>query len=140
MYFKKLKLSCERILILSMGLGILLAGCQTPSTQNTMDKSPLTPGQISLTLKKGQTTQEEVLKAFGSPNMVTQSADNKEVWTYQRQATSASSTSGASFFSLFLLGTQQQNAQSETSSRTITLIIKFNGRIVEDYSSQAAQF
>jgi hypothetical protein len=48
-----------------------------------MSKSNLTAGQVSLTLKKDITTQTEVVETFGAPNVVTNSSDGTEVWTYQ---------------------------------------------------------
>lgn len=109
-----------------------------------MDKSNLTSGQVSLTLKKNVTTQQQVIEAFGSPNLVTQSADGEEVWTYQKHATVSNSSSSGFSATIILLGGGSSSSGFEQSSRTITLIIKFkevNGvKTVTDFSSRSSSF
>ncbi len=122
----------------------LLAGCASPPPKDTMAKSNLTAGQVSLTLKKNQTTQQEVVETFGSPNLVTQSADGEEIWTYQRHATVSNASSSGFSATIILLSGSSNTSGFEQSSRTITLIIKFkevNGvKTVVDFSSRSSSF
>jgi len=49
-----------------------LLGCATfPMSREPVQKSNLTVGTIKKEIVKGQTTQAEILKLFGSPNLIT---------------------------------------------------------------------
>ncbi len=132
----------SQFITLGICLGLLTA-CASQPTQTT-DKNNLTAGQVSLTLKKNTTTQQQVVEAFGSPNLVTQSADGEEVWTYQKHATVTNSSSSGFSATIILLGGSSSTSGFEQSSRTITLIIKFkeiNGvKTVVDFSSRSSSF
>jgi outer membrane protein assembly factor BamE (lipoprotein component of BamABCDE complex) len=87
----------KRLATVAIAVAAALAGCAAPTqpTEATA-KDQLTTGQVQLTLKKNQTTQEEVLKSFGAPNLVTTNGQGEEVWTYQRNATGVNAkTSGS---------------------------------------------
>lgn len=122
----------------------LIAGCASSPPKDGIAKSNLTAGQVSLTLKKNQTTQQEVVETFGSPNLVTQSADGEEIWTYQRHATVSNASSSGFSATIILLSGGSNTSGFEQSSRTITLIIKFkevNGvKTVVDFSSRSTSF
>ena len=121
----------------------LLAACASPPTPTTTNNN-LTAGQVSLTLKKNVTTQQQVIEVFGSPNLVTQSADGEEVWTYQKHATVSNASNSSFSATIILLGGGSSSSGFEQSSRTITLIIKFkeiNGvKTVTDFSSRSSSF
>lgn len=137
---------------LLLGVVLVLSGCgeKTMPSNETPAKSNLTSGQVSLTLKKNQTTQTEVLEVFGSPNLVTSNADGEEVWSYQKHATVANASSATGFggvgFVTVLLGVggTASTSSSEQSSRTMTLIIKFKEvqgtKRVVDFSSRYSSF
>ena len=129
--------------ILAAGCLILLSACaNTP--KETIDQNKLTAGQVSLTLKKNSTTQQQVIEAFGSPNLVTQSADGDEIWTYQKHAVVSNSSSSGFGATIILLGGSSSTSGFEQSSRTMTLVIKFkeiNGvKTVVDFSSRSSSF
>jgi outer membrane protein assembly factor BamE (lipoprotein component of BamABCDE complex) len=130
-------------LLLATSFLVLLAGCASPPKES-IEKNKLTAGQVSLTLKKNTTTQQQVVEAFGSPNLVTQSAEGEEVWTYQRHATVSNASSSGFSATIILLGGGSSSSGFEQSSRTITLIIKFkevNGvKTVVDFSSRSSSF
>lgn len=122
-----------------------VSACVTPNTTGeTISKSTLTSGQVSLTLKKNQTTQTEVVETFGAPNLVTQNADGEEIWTYQKHATVANANSSSSYATIILLGGQSRSSGFEQSSRTMTLVIKFKEinriKTVVDFSSRYSSF
>jgi outer membrane protein assembly factor BamE (lipoprotein component of BamABCDE complex) len=121
----------------------LLSGCAS-APKESIANNQLTAGQVSLTLKKNATTQAQVIEAFGSPNLVTQSADGEEVWTYQKHATVSNASSGGFSATIILLSGSSSTSGFEQSSRTITLIIKFkdiNGvKTVVDFSSRSSSF
>lgn len=121
------------------------SACVTTSTTGeTVSHNKLTPGQVSLTLKKNETTQAEVVETFGAPNLVTQNANGEEVWTYQKHATVANSNSSSSYATIILLGGQARSSGFEQSSRTMTLVIKFREinrvKTVVDFSSRYSSF
>jgi hypothetical protein len=111
-------------------------GVQTKEIPN-----PLTHGQVQLTLKKGVTTQNEVLETFGAPNIMTIDASGNEVWTYQRHATVEKSKSSGAYGTIVLFGASGSAAGFEQSSRTMTLIIKFDkSKKVIDFRSMSSSF
>lgn len=121
------------------------SACVTPNTTGeTMSKNKLTPGQVSLTLKKNETTQADVVETFGAPNLVTQNADGEEIWTYQKHATVANANASSSYATIILLGGQSRSSGFEQSSRTMTLVIKFREinrvKTVVDFSSRYSSF
>ncbi|HHT9138591.1 MAG TPA: hypothetical protein ACFYEK_15275 [Candidatus Wunengus sp. YC60] len=111
-------------------------GAETQATSNR-----LTHGQVQLTLKKGITTQNEVLEIFGSPNITTIDSSGHEVWTYQRHATVEKSNSSNAYGTIILFGGGSNAAGFEQSSRTMTLIIKFDeNKKVVDFKSISTSF
>ncbi len=133
----------KQILYISITISVLLlTGCQSHKNSIEPDsKNTLTHGNVQLTLKKGVTTQAEVLEAFGAPNITTIDASGQEVWTYQKNATVASSSSNSSGIWLILVGASQTQSGFEQSSRTMTLIIKFSpDKKVADFKSFSSSF
>lgn len=117
-------------------------------SQNT-----LTHGMAQMTLHVGTTTQEDVITAFGAPNITTLDGQGQEVWVYDRQATVTSS--GSSGFSIGMLvgaggggvagggglGFGKSKAHSSETQRTMTLIIKFGpDKKVVDFKSRSSSF
>lgn len=123
-------------------LAVALSGCAlTPVPEPAKAGSDLTHGAVQLTLRKGETTKTQVLEAFGAPNITTLDAESREVWTYQRHATVASSTASETFGTVILFGGSSRATGFEQSSRTMTLIIKFDkNNTVYDFRSRATSF
>jgi outer membrane protein assembly factor BamE (lipoprotein component of BamABCDE complex) len=125
------------------GAGIPLSACtstsKAPAAQD--DPNTLTHGAVQLTLKTGQTTRTEVLEAFGAPNITTLDASGREVWTYRRHATVTRASGNDSYFNILIFGTGGTSGEQSSSSRTMTLIIKFdeNG-VVHDFRSMSSSF
>lgn len=132
----------QSIIYFGLSLLLALAGCQTQQASiepNT--KNPLTHGNVQMTLKRGVTTQAEVLQAFGAPNITTIDASGQEVWTYQKNASVANSSSSGAGIWLILVGASQSQSGFEQSSRTMTLIIKFDAeKRVSDFNSFSSSF
>jgi hypothetical protein len=138
-----------RVFTAALSLAALsLAGC-IATTPTTTPKEPpqsnrLTTGQVQLTLHRNQTTQTEVLEAFGAPNLVTVNSEGEEVWTYQRNATVVNSQSSNAFGTVIFFGGSTQSSGLEQSSRTMTLIVKFktiNGaKRVSSFDSRTSSF
>jgi outer membrane protein assembly factor BamE (lipoprotein component of BamABCDE complex) len=111
-------------------------GAETQETSNR-----LTHGQVQLTLKKGVTTQSEVLEVFGAPNITTIDSSGLEVWTYQKHAIVEKSKSSNMYGTIILFGAGSKAAGFEQSARTMTLIIKFDeNKKVVDFKSMSTSF
>ncbi|OKY27655.1 hypothetical protein [Thalassotalea sp. PP2-459] len=125
-----------------VGLAALLCGCVSNNQPiNNTKNSNLTHGQVQLTLKKNQTTKAEVLEVFGAPNITTIDASEREVWTYQKHATVANASSSEAYGTVILFGGGSKTSGFEQSSKTITLIIKFDSSDkVVDFRSRSTSF
>ena len=116
-------------------VGALFSACS--STPSMKEKSKLTFANVKKNIVKGQSTQDEIIKALGSPNIITRNKKDEEVWTYSRQSYDAES--GSFGFGLIFLG--KNKAFSSASSSSFDLIITFDKNdVVKDYSVVASQF
>jgi outer membrane protein assembly factor BamE (lipoprotein component of BamABCDE complex) len=96
---------------------------------------------VQLNLAVGQTTKADVLEVFGAPNITTRDAAGSEVWSYQRHATVAQSSSNSDYWTILLTGGSRSAAGFAQSNRTMTLIIKFNSKdVVSDFRSRTSDF
>jgi len=96
-------------------------------------KSNLTFGMIKKHIIKGETTQAEIIKLFGAPNIMTKNKSEKEVWTYDKIWVSKSEMTANA---ILIAG-----SSSSASSRSMTLVITFGEKdIVKDYAVMAQEF
>lgn len=122
----------------------LLGGCVMPGENLqpvTTRNSELTHGNVQLNLKVGETTQADVLDVFGAPNITTIDSQGQEVWSYQRAASAQQAASNEQYWTIILAGGSQSASGFESTSRMLTLIIKFDSNgIVSDFRSRASNF
>ena len=120
---------------------IFVTGCVTAPNPLTKKNSELTQGMVQMNLEVGKTSKAEVLETFGAPNITTRDGNGEEGWTYQRQAQASQSSSQSGYWTIILAGKSSRASGFETSSRMITLIIKFNNQdIVTDFNSRESNF
>ncbi|MDC1163695.1 hypothetical protein OAS99_00895 [Candidatus Pelagibacter sp.] len=120
---------------------LLLTGCVTAPEPLTKKNSELTQGMVQMNLEVGKTSKAEVVETFGAPNITTRDGDGNEVWTYQRQAQVNQSSSNSGFIFVIIAGKSSSASGFESSSRMMTLIIKFdNEDIVTDFKSRESNF
>lgn len=101
--------------------------------EENVQKSNLTFGVVKSKIFKGETTQDEILKIFGAPNMVTKNKSNNEVWSYNRM-----SVVNKGGYTNFVMG---ERASVSTTSQSFDLIITFGENdVVVDYSVVATSF
>lgn len=118
-----------------------LASCATTPGPVDQRNSELTQGNVQMNLKVGTTTKAEVLDKFGSPNITTRDGAGQEVWSYQRMATVSQSSSSSSYWTILLAGQSKSADGFAQSSRTMTLIIKFDKTdVVSDFRSRTSDF
>lgn len=126
---------------LSLALTTTLFGCVTPPQPLTERNSQLTQGNVQMNIAVGKTTKAEVLENFGSPNITTRDGAGREVWTYQRAAQVSQSSSQSGYWTVILAGKSSEASGFESSSRMITLIIKFDENdVVSDFRSRTSNF
>lgn len=129
------------ITLLSTILGVMLVGCASSPQPLTERNSQLTQGNVQMNLVVGKTTKAEVLENFGAPNITTRDGAGREVWSYQRAAQATQSSSRSGYWTILFTGQSGTAAGFESSSRMITLIIKFDSSdIVTDFRSRTSNF
>ena len=120
---------------------ILLTGCVTAPEPLTKKNSELTQGMVQMNLEVGKTTKADVIETFGAPNITTRDSSGNEVWTYQRQAQVSQSSSSSGFVFVIIAGKSAEASGFETSSKMMTLIIKFDENdLVTDFKSRESNF
>ena len=121
-----------------------LLGCksgQPVSSPQPELGNELTHGAVQLKLRKGVTTQADVLEAFGAPNITTIDGDGREVWTYRRHATVTAVSGGDSYFNVVVFGSANGASSASSSTQSTTLIVKFGpDRHVTDFRSMSTSF
>jgi len=124
----------NKVLLIGL-LTLSLSSCNSYKygADSSATKSNLTMGVVKSKIIKGTTTQDEILKLFGSPNLVTKNKSNLEVWSYNKMSVEQKAGS-TDFFA-------GQRASQSSSSKSFDLIITFNDQdVVVDYSVVSTAF
>ena len=148
------------LLMISLVIGGINFGCMTAAQHQqelgSTHEREMTVGIVQKEIRKGM-SQADVAIALGSPNIVTNDGSGKETWIYDKIATEASySTSsggvsggvgagGLAGSALILGGVgggySKSAGASSTTQKTLTVVIKFDGRRnVESFSYHASKF
>ncbi len=132
----------NKLLLMAALTALTLGACSTPPQQPvTARNSELTHGNVQMQLQVGQTSQADILEAFGAPNVTTIDGSGQEVWTYQRAATVQQSSSNDSYWTILFAGAGSESSGFEQTSRMTTLIIKFDEQdVVSDFRSRSSNF
>jgi len=129
------------ITIIAIGILAFGSGCVATPQPVSARNSALTQGNVQMNLQVGTTNKAVVLETFGAPNVTTRDGQGQEVWTYQRQAQVSQSSSKSGYWTVILAGGSSDAAGFETTSRMITLIIKFDANdVVSDFNSRTSNF
>lgn len=124
-----------------LALAVIVAGCAQKPEPVAVRNSELTHGNVQMKIKAGETTQTQILEAFGAPNITSVDASGQEVWTYQRSGSAAQASASSDYWTVILGGASNQAAGFEQTSRMITLIIKFDEKkVVSDFKSRTSNF
>lgn len=109
---------------------IALSGCSSykyGQTQGSVEDSNLTFGMVKSTIIKGTTTQEEILKTFGAPNITTKNKSSDEVWSYNKMSVETKAGQTRYFVA--------EKASASSATKSFDLIITFDANdVVKDYS------
>jgi hypothetical protein len=123
-------------LALACGVALGLAGCANNSSKDDGKTGALTPGAVKMNVVPGETTQTQVLEAFGPPDVLTHK-DGHDVWTYDK--TTYDFETHGSYFTVLIAGTSSQSGRS--SSRSTMLILYFDDKdVVSDYRLSSVNY
>ena len=93
------------VAVSAAGLSLLTAGCSKDLPAEPFDSNlRLTAGQVKMNVKVGETTQAQIFKALGAPNVVTLDSAAGEIWTYDQirvRRTAQGYAAGAYFGTVF---------------------------------------
>lgn len=119
---------------------LLLVSTACAVQQQGPKEQQLTVGVVQKQIRAGM-SQAEVAEALGSPNIVTRDSDGREAWIYDKIGTQASYSSAGGGGSILILSASHSSSVSQTTQRTLTVIIKFgaDGR-VESFTYHASKF
>ncbi len=136
-----------RIILPACGIALMLAAC-VPASDHARDvaagreaQDRMTLGTVQREIRVGM-SGAEVASVLGAPNIVTTDERRRETWVYDRMASErVYSASNAGVNVLFLAGASGQAGASQTTQRTLTVIIKFDdaGK-VRDFSYRSSSF
>jgi hypothetical protein len=117
----------KKFLIITIGLALSCNSYKYGANSEPTQKSNLTFGVVKSKIVKNVTTQDEILKLFGSPNLITKNKSNDEVWSYNKMSAQTRAGSSEVFFG--------QKASISSNSQSFDLIITFDNQDkVNDYS------
>ncbi len=122
----------------------LAAGCTTASEHQqrlgSTQEREMTVGIVQKEIRAGL-TQDEVILALGSPNIVTRDANGNDTWVYDKIATEASYSRSDAYGTILILGSGQAAGATATSQKTLTVVIKFGtDQRVQTFSYHASRF
>lgn len=120
----------KKIFLALLAVSFFMGGCNSykyGAGEENVQKSNLTFAMVKSQIIKGETTQDEIIKLFGAPNLITKNKKDNEVWSYNKMSAVSKGGSNAFFFG--------ERASVSSSNQSFDLIITFNdNNIVEDYS------
>lgn len=130
-----------------LGLALLVMGC-VPASEHAKDvaagrddQEKMTLGTVQREIRVGM-SGADVVTVLGSPNIVTSDEQRRETWVYDRMSSErVYSGSSGGVNALFLAGATSQAGASQTSQRTLTVIIRYdNSGRVRDFSYRSSSF
>ncbi|MGH6895054.1 MAG: hypothetical protein ACREJ5_00690 [Geminicoccaceae bacterium] len=149
------------MLLLALVASVSLGGCSAQRHAEDVEAANaaanrLTVGTVQREIRVGM-SGAEVATVLGSPNIVTTDEQRREVWVYDRIATTrAHSTSSGGVSALVLGATTGGGAlgagvgsagyragagASATTQKTLTVVIKFDGQgLVRDFAYHTSTF
>ncbi|RKZ14314.1 hypothetical protein DRQ53_11800 [bacterium] len=118
----------------------MVPSCRSTDTTPSEDPDKLTVAAVQGEIKLGMSSAA-VVEVLGSPNILTTDEERREVWIYDKISTEKKTASRSSYGTLLILGGGSGSAESSTTQRTLTIIIKFDGdQRVRDFAYNYTQF
>jgi outer membrane protein assembly factor BamE (lipoprotein component of BamABCDE complex) len=113
-----------RMLIVAAAAGCTTAAQHQQQLGSTAERE-MTLGVVQKELHAGM-TQDQVVEALGSPNIVTRDAEGRETWVYDKIATEASYSRSEAYGTILILGAGQAAGAAATTQKTLTVVLKFD--------------
>lgn len=99
-----------------------------------------TLGSIQQRIHEGM-SQSEIISCIGAPNIITKNAQGCESWVYDKVSESSSEVYNKGWFFLFLKGGRKGCKRTETSHKTITVMLNFDkNSCLESFSYDSRSF
>ncbi len=125
--------------VVGLALGCSTAADHQRSLGSTAERET-TLGIVQKEIRAGL-TQDEVITALGSPNIVTRDADGHETWVYDKIATEASYSRSELYGTILVLGGGTASGAASTTQKTLTVVIKFGAdQRVDTFSYHSSRF
>ena len=128
---------------LAAAVGLLaLSACMKHPTNAgpDADADRLTVGRVQGEIKVGMPASD-VAAILGSPNIVTTDEKRREVWIYDKVSSNRVDTVNSVAGTIIILGGSSEQAQSTTTQKTLTIIIKYDEqKLVRDFAYNYTQF
>lgn len=139
----------RRTLLLKFFASLIFGVAMT--TSHAQSSGNLTFGLVQQVVVKGA-SKEKVIEALGSPNMITSTSDKSETWIYDKISTTVENQSDSSSASvgggvvggiagLFgAIGKSEATNKATSSQKTMTVIIKFKGDLIDSFNTRVTSF
>lgn len=121
------------------------AGCANPNASSQKADvrddtgERITVGNVQREIKVGMSSAD-VIAVLGSPNIVSTDEERRENWVYDKIATDRAYSNSGSGIMTLIIGPRDTGA-SETSQRTLTIVIKFDNQgKVRDFAYHTSRF
>ncbi|HET7295043.1 MAG TPA: hypothetical protein VFM88_21670 [Vicinamibacteria bacterium] len=142
---------------IALGTALLLATGSAPAAEGREEVKPsrereFTLGLVQKEIRIGM-SQADLVSALGSPNILTRDSQGRESWVYDKIATEVRVKStgfgggaggletGGSAVLFGLLNGHTRSERAESSQRTLTVVIRFDGAgRVESFAFHASRF
>jgi hypothetical protein len=136
---------------IGLGLAIFATGCGSgpgggASRAHSDGRSQLRAdaqhrAEVHAGVKRNQTTQEELVRTFGPPNVTTQDGTGLETWVYERGPGQTRGPAPADGYRLSTFFGAGDPSGANGEANNVTVIVKFNpDRTVRDYSVRQSTF
>lgn len=113
-----------------LSIALLVVSCASNDKKD--EKNPFDALTLKEVLQEGKTSQAEIAKAFGAPDILTEDSSKNDVWIYSKHKDESDrSRYGVGGAALLpgmwsLVGGALSSGKSESSSKTTTLTLEFD--------------
>ncbi|WLE64118.1 outer membrane protein assembly factor BamE (plasmid) [Burkholderia plantarii] len=114
-----MKFAKKTLLITTIGVAVLLAGCATTGNERLEATSQ---SSVRAQIQEGKTTKQDVQDTFGSPNKTTFTDSGLEIWTYELAHATPHAINFVPIVGAFAHG-------ADVRKKTLTVLFDDNGTV-----------
>lgn len=146
---------CSLLSIAFLLILLTITGCKTAAehhaTLPATQERKMTVGVVQKEIKVGM-SQTRVAEVLGSPNIISRDAKGIESWIYDKLSTDTAYSKDSGGVQTLVLGWgndvggagapgyRASSGASSVTQRTLTVIIKFKGGLVDEFSYHSSRF